>query len=362
MRFDKKKNLFYISIVITLYIIFWLKVNKDELYACGYEPNNKADCVDTQLSPRMIQDIMTRSDVYVVGNTSSTRIPHLIHHMWNTVYVPKSMADWIKSWPSKHPSWDYVFWTHEDIRELVNLTMPEYLSLFNSYPGNIYRSDIARYFILYSFGGLYLDLDIQCLRSVEDVVKEHACFLSQEPPVHASINFKMTTNFATGALMACRPHHPFFKVIIWQLPYNTRQGLLQATGPLLVNQVAQKFLMTLNDSSHPDHLFLAPPDWFHPAADGDFRKACEKVLHKFSRKTDDIKDDLTTKQLLDCQGLADRNFSNDPVESSYSNHHWVHTYLNKKSYGDKPGSDTIHIKDLVPTVKMASHMLAVLTD
>jgi len=37
---------------------------------------------------------------------------------------------------------------------------PWFLETFDSYPYNIERADVIRYFALYHFGGIYLDLDL----------------------------------------------------------------------------------------------------------------------------------------------------------------------------------------------------------
>jgi hypothetical protein len=44
---------------------------------------------------------------------------------------------------------------------------PEYLELFDSYPYEIMRIDMIRYFFLYDFGGVYCDLDDYPLTSIE---------------------------------------------------------------------------------------------------------------------------------------------------------------------------------------------------
>lgn len=44
---------------------------------------------------------------------------------------------------------------------------PWFLSTYNSYPYNIQRVDAVRYFILHHFGGIYLDLDVGCLKRLD---------------------------------------------------------------------------------------------------------------------------------------------------------------------------------------------------
>ena len=54
----------------------------------------------------------------------------------------------------------------------MNKEYSSFLPVYESYPYNIQRVDAARYFILYHFGGVYLDLDIGCKsnRDLTDLV------------------------------------------------------------------------------------------------------------------------------------------------------------------------------------------------
>ena len=46
-------------------------------------------------------------------------------------------------------------------RDGLHAATPNFLAPYRSYPYDIQRADAIRYFILFEFGGLYLDLDIR---------------------------------------------------------------------------------------------------------------------------------------------------------------------------------------------------------
>ena len=43
----------------------------------------------------------------------------------------------------------------------------------------------CRYFVLYEHGGVYADLDSECLKPIQPIVEDYSCILSQEPLEHA---------------------------------------------------------------------------------------------------------------------------------------------------------------------------------
>ena len=59
----------------------------------------------------------------------------------------------------------FVLWTDVDLRQMVAADYPELLQLYDSYPQNILRFDMARHLILYKYGGVYADIDFEALRA-----------------------------------------------------------------------------------------------------------------------------------------------------------------------------------------------------
>jgi len=92
-------------------------------------------------------------------------IPRIIHQT-----APSNKEEWMPVWYTCQESWkktfrgfEYMFWTDENLKDLVTSEYPNYLYLYESYPVNICRVDIARAMILHKYGGIYADMDIYCL-------------------------------------------------------------------------------------------------------------------------------------------------------------------------------------------------------
>ena len=91
------------------------------------------------------------------------------------------MQDLAESWRRNHPGWEYRLWTDTQNREFIRTRYPDFLVRYDSYPYHIQRVDAVRYFILYTFGGLYVDLDFECIHSLERLLAEHECLFGLEP-------------------------------------------------------------------------------------------------------------------------------------------------------------------------------------
>ena len=143
---------------------------------------------------------------------STPIIPHIIHQTWDTYNVPKRFVPWIESVLRYHPSWQYWFWTQKDIVLYFKRRHPEFLDLYSSYSAMIFKTDVIRYFILYDFGGVYLDLDIEVFRPLDVWTYVAPSLLTHETYIHSFLVHKNRNrpNVMTTVL-ASVPGHPYYK-------------------------------------------------------------------------------------------------------------------------------------------------------
>ncbi len=76
--------------------------------------------------------------------------------------------------------------------------------------------DALRPFLLHGFGGLYVDLDVQCFRSSAEWLAPYTLVLQSEYKEGRDI---------VNSVMASVPGHPFWKAIIGQMMQVRVQGL-----------------------------------------------------------------------------------------------------------------------------------------
>ena len=133
-----------------------------------------------------------------------------------------------------------MLWTDASSREFIAQHYRWFLDTFDSYPYAIQRADAIRYFVLYHYGGVYMDLDIGCLRRLDPLLI-FPVILPRTIPVGVS-----------NDLMFAEKEHPFMAQTIhnlitfdhnWILNYPT---VMFTTGPMFLS--AQYGLYS---SSHP---------------------------------------------------------------------------------------------------------------
>ena len=254
-------------------------------------------------------------------NYSTTGIPKILHQTWKTEHVPRDFEKWIKSWWKVSPLWEYWFWTDEDVRCLLKEHYPQYLEMYDDYPAGIFRGDAMRYFILYHYGGIYADLGIEALRSMDYLLDRHSCMLSYETYEHAYFFYNQTVPYIMNAIMACRPQHPFFEELFKALPENAHiKEVLSATGPIFVTRVFSKYNKTRNGTTETDSVSLLHPKYLLPTFDqGRVLTLRQICLLPQERKRKTL-----------CYWRRQTNWVNRPQNVSYTNHHWFHV-VNKYS-------------------------------
>lgn len=122
-----------------------------------------------------------------------------------------------------------MLWTDASSREFIAKEYPWFLDTFDGYTYPIQRADAIRYFVLYHYGGVYLDLDIGCQRPVDSLLT-YSVILPKTIPVGVS-----------NDLMFAEKNHPFLAQTIhnliafdysWVLNYPT---VMFSTGPMYLS-------------------------------------------------------------------------------------------------------------------------------
>lgn len=148
-------------------------------------------------------------------------IPKIIHQIWLGPSAPPSLfSKWQHSIKQLHPTWEYKLWTD---KELANF--PFYnKTLYDASKNYGERSDIARYEILHRYGGLYLDVDFECIKPFDALHYQYEFYTGILPLDNRSI-------LANG-LLASTPQHPIVRECITSLSKDRHyKTILQRTGP-----------------------------------------------------------------------------------------------------------------------------------
>lgn len=249
------------------------------------------------------------------------RLEQIIHQTWKTTSIPARYVAWMTSWVDKHPTWRYMFWTDESARKLIKDKYPEILPSYDSYLEPIRRADAMRYVILYEYGGVYADLDVESLIPLNSIARKYTCIVPQEPYEHPIIDSNFE-HLVINAVMACRKGHPLMKRLMENLPDHAHMWhLLDSTGPhymtLHYRHYTRQFTGAPTDN---DGVYLAPAEYFFPTIDPvKFPYMRERCWQRFRS--------MSHIQQTACVNLRRHGLQRTPYPYSFTNHHWIHTYF-----------------------------------
>ncbi len=101
-------------------------------------------------------------------------IPKIIHQIWiqGVDEVPEYFKPWMDKWKELHPNWEHKFWDKDSINKLLSEHYPEYVEYFNEKLSLIKKCDFSRYILLLHFGGMYCDIDMYPLSSIDELIKK----------------------------------------------------------------------------------------------------------------------------------------------------------------------------------------------
>lgn len=211
------------------------------------------------------------------------KIPKIIHQIYDCPSsVPDTLYQVSDSWRKEHPTWKYCLWDHEAIQKFLSDNCSKFIPIYKSFPYNKQRWELLRYLILYHIGGLYVDMDYECLQPMDSLLKARLCCLGLEPAEHAKRFGKQ--RLIGNAMLAAVPRHPFFERIIEKIshPANNRQQ----TGTWLISQTTGiEMLNNQYEEYKPKKsITLLPADLITPLS------AREISLFLLGRETSEMED------------------------------------------------------------------------
>ncbi|GLR80821.1 glycosyltransferase (plasmid) [Azospirillum oryzae] len=199
-------------------------------------------------------------------------IPRLIHQTWKTRDVPLEFQALQRSWIDRNSGFEYRFWTDEDIGRFIAEEHPALLPVFHGYADPIARIDLARYLILRRFGGVYADLDFECLRPIDGLLEGRSFVVGLEPEEHGRLAKAVERGLPRilcPSFLASVPGHPFWDHLLDRLvEARSSADVLDATGPFLLTRAHAAY----EEARHGDGaaaVTVLPPELLYPVTKED---------------------------------------------------------------------------------------------
>ena len=208
------------------------------------------------------------------------QIPKTIHYCWFgrgelTPLAKKCIA----SWRQFFPGYEIKEWNEDNF----NVNIIPYTA--DAYKAGKYAfvSDYARFWVLYHFGGVYFDTDVEVIKSMDDVL-EKGPFMGYE-------QLCPCPSIAPGLGLAAEPRMDLYGSILdryGQMSFFSANGAINSYTmiPMVTDLLKERGLVCNGTIERIAGVDLYPPDWFNPFDDatGRLRKTENtRTIHWFAK-------------------------------------------------------------------------------
>ncbi|QIU95148.1 glycosyltransferase family 32 protein [Bacteroides faecium] len=193
-------------------------------------------------------------------------IPKIIHYCWfGGNPLPKSAQKCIDSWRKYFPDYDIKEWNEDNF----DIAIIPYTKAAYEAKKYAFVSDYARFWVLYHYGGVYFDTDVEVVKSMEDILNRGG-FMGCE------IDQPETFAVAPGLGIAIEPHHPLYQYLLEMyngLPFYLKNGEM---NPLAIVRITTAALLKYGLQRKAciqdvQGITVYPADYFNPLDDATGR-------------------------------------------------------------------------------------------
>jgi inositol phosphorylceramide mannosyltransferase catalytic subunit len=203
--------------------------------------------------------------------TFSMAIPRIIHQTWKSDRLPPLFRMYQETWRRLHPGWEYRFYDDAACRRIVESHFPDLLALYDGCPHPVQRADIFRYLIVAREGGLYADMDMECLRNLDPLLEGQRAVFGVEDRLSPRRTRQLGHRYAervANFIFASEADHPVWGKVIGKLKglpgaWDLTAEVLETTGPGMLTNVVLECRQSLGLTVLP-RICWAPPNRGYP--------------------------------------------------------------------------------------------------
>lgn len=197
---------------------------------------------------REMQHVLDAHLVTPVPEPQLWTIPSVLHQTWKTHSLPFKLSRHVASWRRLHPTWAFEFWDDQRSRELVAERFPQFLREYDLMSG-IKRADVLRLVALYTFGGVYADIDVEAVIPLDDLLAaagtvRAGVLLGEENFVHCVLLERKSLGFVSNAVIASARGHPFWLEALREIFAEAAwcgDDPVKCTGPRLLDRLSWSY-------------------------------------------------------------------------------------------------------------------------
>ena len=180
----------------------------------------------------------------VLESEAQTTIPPIIHFSWfQNIYhehldvskIPEVGSRAPELCRNHNPDFEIHEWNITTARDLLEKHYSWFLPTYDAYRYPIQQIDAFKYFVLWHYGGVYMDLDISCRRPLDPLLPFPAWYPKASP-------FGVNND-----LMASRARHPLLGIMLENLTTRNKNLLFPyltifwSTGPMFTSDMLKRW-------------------------------------------------------------------------------------------------------------------------
>lgn len=189
-------------------------------------------------------------------------IPKIIHYCWfGGQIMPRDLKNCLKTWEQLLPDFVIIRWDEQNAPIEIPFAKQAYKEKKWAFV-----ADYIRFWVLYHYGGVYLDTDMYLLKRLDDLL-DHQCFIGAENP-----------NVVSCGIIGAEPKHWFtetclrtyqtleFDPVFYPLVNNICTNILRKRGFHSVEKITKLHDLVI----YPANFFYPYP--YPPRDDASFKK------------------------------------------------------------------------------------------
>lgn len=196
-------------------------------------------------------------------------IPKVIHYCWfGRNPLPALAIKCINSWKKFLPDYEIKEWNEDNF----DINMIPYVKEAYESKKYAFVSDYARFWILYNYGGLYFDTDVEVIKNLDDIVAKGPFMGCEKEPQKGAT----TLGVAPGLGLGVAPGHSLYKEI---LDYYSTLHFINEDGTLNLRTVVEYITSILEkhglrpsaEIQECAGVYIYPKDYFCPKSFEDLK-------------------------------------------------------------------------------------------
>lgn len=171
---------------------------------------------------------------------NNTAIPKIIHYCWlSNDPIPDDLKKCMDSWKRKLPDYEFMLWNFERFDKNSSLWVQQ---AFDN-KKYAFAADYIRLFAVYNYGGIYMDMDIEVLKTFDDLLAQKIILAYENPE----------KNGIEAGCFGAEKGNPFVKDC---LSYYKDRSFIKPDGSFDILPLPKIMLSYL-----PRHREIDPRDW-----------------------------------------------------------------------------------------------------